>query len=231
MRSPFHRATRSGTPGSRSTDAGTTRAVPAAPMTGSSASALLGGAAGLRAPSPVLPVLAAMAVLGVGAASVVVLGVGGSLVVAAFLALLAVAALAAAGTALALVLARRLGEMRHLPDLGRKFVTSHEHGRVTDISAERGGLTLHVASDEVQTMVLDEQGAPDHVSGGGAATSAWRIPAESRLTPEQRRVVQQLVADKVPVRVVSSGVVSLTGPVATGWRLEAGNGLVLSGHA
>ncbi|MCL8024186.1 hypothetical protein [Nocardioides bruguierae] len=188
-------------------------------------------AGAVRPPSPALPVAVALLVLSTGLAATVLLGIGNALVVAAFLALLAVAALAAAGTALALVLRRRLAEMRHLPDLGRHFVTSHEHGRVTDISSEGGGMTLHVAADEVQTMVMDEQGAPDHVSGGGAGTSAWRIPAQAHLSPEQRRVVQQLVADRVPVRVVSSGVVGLGGPVAQGWRLEAGNGLVLSGHA
>lgn len=150
---------------------------------------------------------------------------------AALAALLAVVVAAAGATALALVLRRRLRELRHLPDLGRHFVTRHEQARVTGISHEGGGLTLHLASAEVETMVLDESGTPDHVTGGGAGTSRWRIPASAGLSAQQAGSVEALLTDATPVRVVSSGVVGLAGPVATGWRLEAGNGLVLSSGA
>lgn len=151
-----------------------------------------------------------------------------AILVLTLIVLLAVVLAVGAVAALALLLRRRLREMRHLPDLGRRFVTRHEEARVTGISHEGGGVTLHVASGDVQTMVLDEGGAPDHVTAGAARTSSWRIPATARLSEQQAGSVQALLAEATPVRIVSSGVVGLAGPVATGWRLEASNGLVLS---
>jgi hypothetical protein len=153
-----------------------------------------------------------------------------AILVLTLLVLLAVGLALTAVAALALMARRRLRELRHLPDLGRHYVTRHEQARVTGISREGGGLTLHLASAEVQTMVLDESGTPDHVTDGVPGTSQWRIPAAARLSAQQAGSVEALVTDATPGRVVSSGVVGLAGPVATSWRLEAGNGLVLSGR-
>ncbi|MEI5671891.1 MULTISPECIES: hypothetical protein [unclassified Nocardioides] len=178
--------------------------------------------------SRLVPVLTLVGVLAAGVLTVGLLGVDTSLRVAGAAVLLAVALAAAGVAAASLVLRRRLGELRHLPDLGRHFVTRHEGARVTGISHDEGGVTLLVASEEVQTMVLDESGTPDHVSGGGPGTSRWRIPGTARLSDAQAGSVEALLTEATPVRVVSSGVVGLAGPVATGWRLEARNGLVLS---
>jgi hypothetical protein len=58
------------------------------------------------------------------------------------------------------------------------------------------------------------------------APAGW--PVAVRLSETQAGAVEALLTEATPVRVVSSGVVGLAGPVATGWRLEARNGSVLA---
>ncbi|MFT4082712.1 MAG: hypothetical protein QM638_09010 [Nocardioides sp.] len=168
-----------------------------------------------------------LAVIAAGVVPVLLLGIDGAARLAGVLALLAVAAAAASLTAAGLVLRHRLGELRHLPDLGRRYVTRHEGGRVTGISRDEQGLVIHLLADDVQTMVLDEDGAPDHVVDGHAGVSQWRIPAAA-LGPERTHALESLLADGTPVRAVASGVIGLAGPMTMSWRLEAGNGLVVS---
>ena len=152
--------------------------------------------------------------------------------VAGVVALLVIALGVAAIGALALVLRRRLAELRHLPDLGRPFVTSHEDGVVTGLLRDAAGnLVLEVASDARQTVVLDESGAPDHVSAAGATVVQLPIPGSSDPEPEALFHLEMLVSQRVPVRLVSEGVIALTGPVLVKWRLEAEDGLVVTGQA
>lgn len=172
------------------------------------------------------PLVAFALVVAVGAAAVLVLGVDAAARLAGAVALIAVAAAAAAATALTLTLRRRLAELRHLPDLGRRFVTRHEHGRLTGVTHDEHGVVLHLASADVHTVVLDELGTPDHMTTG-MGTSQWRIP-RAALDAERLEGLEALVAHSVPVRVVVSGVVGLAGPVPSSWRLVARNGLVVS---
>lgn len=151
---------------------------------------------------------------------------------AGVLALLLIAGGAVAVGSLAVVLNRRLRELRHLPDLGRTYVTNHEDGLVTGLLRDGSGyVVLQVTSAARQTIVLDEDGAPDHVTSGGAAISQWRIPESLDTEPEVLQRIEALFVDKVPVRLVSEGIVALSGPAVSGWRLEADNGLILTSRA
>ena len=175
-------------------------------------------------PRILITVVLAAAVLGVGH-----IGLDMVLRVAGAIALLVIALGAAAVGALALTVRRRLAELQHLPDLGRPFVTNHEDGLVTGLSRDGGGnLVLEVTSEVQQTIVLDEQGAPEHMSAGGAAILQLPIPGSAAVAPDVLDRIEALFAQKVPVRLVSEGVVTLTGPVPNKWRLEAEDGLVVS---
>lgn len=157
------------------------------------------------------------------------LGVDALLRLAGLSALVLVGIGAAAVAALALVLRRRLAELRHLPDLGRAFVTTHEEGRLVSVRrGPTGDVVLEVSSGSRQTVVLDDDGAPDHVSAGGATTSFWVVSGSADADADRVLPLSELIRDGVPVRVVSEGVVTLTGPLTTAWRLEAANGLLLA---
>ncbi|MDT9592347.1 hypothetical protein RDV89_04675 [Nocardioides zeae] len=169
---------------------------------------------------------AAVAVLLAAALAVGVLGPDRAVQAAAFLALLGLACAAAAAAAALTVLRRRLGELRHLPDLGRRFVTHHDRAHVTAVREEGDHLVVDVASEQVQTVVLDEAGAPDHVGEEHVATSQWRMPT-GRLSQDERGRVRRLLAADPEVNVVAEGVVGLAGPVEQSWQLRTANGLVL----
>jgi hypothetical protein len=170
--------------------------------------------------------------LGAAMVGIAQIGMATVLQVAGAIALLIVAAGAAAVGALALVLRRRLAELKHLPDLGRPFVTNHEGGLVTGLLRDGGGnVVLEVTSDARQTIVLDEDGAPDHMSAGGSAVLQLPIPGSSAAEPEVMHRLESLFTHKVPVRLISEGVVALSGPVLSKWRLEAEDGLVVTSRA
>ncbi|HEY1133232.1 MAG TPA: hypothetical protein VGE77_01525 [Nocardioides sp.] len=173
------------------------------------------------------PAAAAVAVLVAGGVGVLLAGPEHMAEVAGVVALLTLAGAAAAVTSLALMARRRLGELQHLPDLGRKFVTHHEHGRVMRVVEGEGHLEVHLASEQVQTVALDEAGAPDHMTAGAAETSRWRM-STSRLTPPQVAALKERLTAESEITVVSSGVVALTGPVEKAWRLTSSDGLVIS---
>ncbi len=80
-------------------------------------------------------------------------------------------------------------------------------------------------------MVLDESGTPDHLTAGGASVVQLPIPGSAAAGPEVLLPLEALLVGQVPVRLVSKGVVALTGPVLNNWRLEAEDGLVVSGRA
>lgn len=168
--------------------------------------------------SPVLAVVLCVAVLGLST----------TLQVAGVLALLVIALGAASLGALALVLRRRLGELKHLPDLGQGFVTHHQPAVVTSVGrGDSGDVMIEIASTSQETMLLDETGAPDQVRQQDGGRSAWRIKGSAGMGPDDLARLHGLHLDQVPVRVVSKGVVALTGPVATSWRLQADNGVVV----
>src|SRR5689334_3143573 len=176
--------------------------------------------------------LLAGVLLGAAMVAIAQIGMATVLQVAGAIALLIVAAGAAAVGALAMVLRRRLAELKHLPDLGRGFVTNHEGGLVTGLLRDGGGnVVLEVTSDARQTIVLDEDGAPDHMSAGGSAVLQLPIPGSSAAEPEVLHRLESLFTHQVPVRLVSEGVVALSGPVLSKWRLEAEDGLVVTSRA
>lgn len=149
--------------------------------------------------------------------------------VAGAIALLIIALGTAAVGALALMLRRRLAELRHLPDLGRPYVTNHEDGMVTALSRDdAGNVVLEVTSEARQTIVLDENGSPEHMTAGGTTVLQLPIPGTSDAGPEVVQRLEALFSQKVPVRLESRGVVALTGPVLNTWRLEAEDGLVVT---
>lgn len=157
------------------------------------------------------------------------LGVDAVLRLAGLSALVLMGLGAAAVGALALVLRRRLKEIRHLPDLGRRFVTTHEDARLVALRRSSiGDVLLDISSGSRQTVVLDEDGSPDHVSASGPTTSSWAVAGSAAAQSDQLGPLNVLVTDQVPVRVVSEGVVTLAGPLTTSWRLEADNGLMLT---
>jgi hypothetical protein len=169
-------------------------------------------------------VVLAAAVVGIGS-----IGLDTAVQVAGAVALLLIAFGAAAVGGLALVLRRRLAELRHLPDLGRSYVTNHEDGRVTAISRDgAGNVVLEVSSQARQTIVMDDDGAPEHMDAGGAAIVQLPIPGSAGAEPEVVERLEALFTSKVPVRLVSEGMVALTGPVLKTWRLEAEDGLVVT---
>jgi hypothetical protein len=175
----------------------------------------------------VVAALLAGAALGIGQ-----IGLGTVLNVAGAVALLIIAVAAAAVGALALMLRRRLAELKHLPDLGRRYVTDHEEGRVTNVFTDgAGNLVLEVSTEARQTVVMDENGAPDHVSSDGAAIVQLPIPGSAGVEPEILHRLEALHTDNVPVRLSSEGLVALTGPVLITWRLEAEDGLVVTSRA
>lgn len=173
------------------------------------------------------PVLAACAVLATAAGAVALLGSGRAVDAAAVVALLAVAAAAAATTATALVVRRRLGELRHLPDLGRRFVTNHDHGTVTGLSEEPGTLTVHLACEQVQTVVMDESGAPDHLEPASTEPTRWQL-STARLAPEQVRRLKRMLQPGTDASVTVMGTVGIAGPVGRRWRLTTPDGLTIS---
>ncbi|MCW2848656.1 MAG: hypothetical protein JWR90_2630 [Marmoricola sp.] len=178
-------------------------------------------------PRLVLAALLASPVLAV-VLCVAVLGLGTTLQVAGVLALLVIAFGAAALGTLALVLRRRLAELKHLPDLGQGFVTHHQPAVVTSVGrADSGDVMIEISSTSQETMLLDETGAPDQVRQQDGGRSAWRIMGSAGMVPDDLERLRSLQQDQVPVRVVSRGMVALTGPVATSWRLQADNGVVV----
>ncbi len=180
----------------------------------------------------VLPVAAAGVMVGAVVLLGVQYGVGTLLAAAGFAALILLALGVAALGSLALVVRRRLKQLTHLPDLGRPYVTHHEDGIVTGLLHDAAGnLVLEVAAGARQTVVMDEQGAPDHVTSAGATTSRWRLPGSAGAGAEDLGRFEALRREHVPVRLVSEGVVALTGPMMTSWRLEADNGLVVQSQA
>jgi hypothetical protein len=159
-------------------------------------------------------------------------GIDTVLRVAGAVALLIIALGAAAVGALALMLRRRLAELRHLPDLGRAYVTNHEDGLVTGMLRDgAGNVVLEVTSEAQQTIMMDENGAPDHMTAGGAAIVQLPIPGSADAEPEVLHRLEDLFTQKVPVRLESRGMVGLTGPMLNAWRLEAEDGLVVSSRA
>jgi hypothetical protein len=178
-------------------------------------------------PRVLIALLLASAVWGIGEA-----GLSGVLQVAGAVALLVIALGAAAVGGLALVLRRRLAELKYLPDLGRPYLTDHEDGRVTGLLRDgTGNLVLEVTSGARQTVVLDENGSPEHIEAGGASVVQLPLPGSADAEPEVLRQLEALREDKVPVRLVSRGVVALAGPVQTTWRLEAASGLVVTSRS
>jgi len=148
------------------------------------------------------------------------------------LALLLAACAATAVAALALVLRRRLLELRHLPDLGRPYVVHHEDALVTGLLRDgHGDVVLEVVSGGHQTVVLDEDGIPDRVASGGASSTRWRLPGSAHADVEDLLRLDALLTEQVPVRLVCEGVVALTGPELRAWRLEAANGVVVGARA
>jgi hypothetical protein len=185
-----------------------------------------------RRRSALLPRMALAALLIAVAFGIGQIGIDTVLQVAGAVALLIIAVGAAAVGSLALMLRRRLAELRHLPDLGRPYVTNHEGGRVTNLLRDRSGnVVLEVASDARQTIVMDENGAPEHMTAGGAAIVQLPIPGSAAAEPEVLSRLQSLCAEQVPVRLISEGLVSLTGPVLSTWRLETEDGLVVTSRA
>lgn len=179
-----------------------------------------------------MPRLAIAVFLAAAAFGIGQIGIDTVLRVAGAVALLVIALAAAAVGGLALMLRRRLAELKHLPDLGRAFVTQHEGGRVTDLLRDAlGNVVLEVTSDARQTVVLDENGAPEHVSAGGAGIVRLPIPGSSGADPEVLNRLEALLSRRVPVSLVSEGRVALTGPQLATWRLEAEDGLVVTSRA
>jgi hypothetical protein len=185
-----------------------------------------------RRRSALLPRMALAALLIAAAFGIGQIGINTVLQVAGAVALLIIAVGAAAVGSLALMLRRRLAELKHLPDLGRPYVTNHEGGRVTNLLRDRSGnVVLEVASDARQTIVMDENGAPEHMTAGGAAIVKLPIPGSAAAEPEVLSRLQSLCTEQVPVRVVSEGLVALAGPVLSTWRLETEDGLVVTSRA
>lgn len=169
------------------------------------------------------------AILVAAVAGTAQIGLDTVLRVAGAVALLVIAVAAAAVGSLALVVRRRLAELKHLPDLGRPFVTNHEDGLVTGLLRDGGGnVVLEVTSEARQTIVMDENGAPEHMSSGGTAVVQLPIPGSAGVEPDVLQRLELLFTKKVPVRLVSEGVVALSGPVPNKWRLEAEDGLVVT---
>jgi hypothetical protein len=180
----------------------------------------------------VLPRLLIAAIMVAGVLAVGRIGLDTVLQVAGAVALLIIATAAAALGALALTLRRRLAELQHLPDLGRPYVTNHENGTVTALSRDDlGNVVLEVTSEARQTIVLDENGAPEHMTAGGMTVVQLPIPGSAEAGPEVVHRLESLFTDKVPVRLESRGVVALTGPVLNTWRLEAEDGLVVTSRS
>ena len=185
-----------------------------------------------RRRSALLPRMALAALLIAAAFGIGQIGINTVLQVAGAVALLIIAVGAAAVGSLALMLRRRLAELKHLPDLGRPYVTNHEGGRVTNLLRDRSGnVVLEVASDARQTIVMGENGGPEHMTAGGAAIVQLPIPGSAAAEPEVLSRLQSLCTEQVPVRVVSEGLVALTGPVLSTWRLETEDGLVVTSRA
>jgi hypothetical protein len=160
------------------------------------------------------------------------IGLDTALRIAGAVALLVIALGVAAVGALAMMLRRRLAELRHLPDLGRPYVTNHEGGLVTALSRDSAGnVVLEVTSKERQTIVLDDNGAPEHMTADGATIVQLPVPGSSDAAPEVLDRLEVLFTQNVPVRLESRGVVALTGPVLNSWRLEAADGLVVTSRA
>jgi len=160
------------------------------------------------------------------------IGIDTVLRVAGAIALLIIALGAAAVGALALMLRRRLAELRHLPDLGRAYVTNHEDGLVTGMLRDgAGNVVLEVTSEAQQTIMMDENGAPEHMTAGGATIVQLPIPGTADAGPEVLHRLEDLFTQKVPVRLESRGMVGLTGPMLNTWRLEAEDGLVVTSRA
>jgi hypothetical protein len=179
--------------------------------------------------SAVVPRVLIAAALTSAALGVGQIGLSTVLQVAGAVALLVIALGAAAVGALALMLRRRLAELRHLPDLGRPYVTNHEDGMVTALSRDGvGNVVLEVTSEARQTIVLDENGSPEHMTAGGTTVLQLPIPGSSDAGPEVVQRLEALFSQQVPVRLESRGVVALTGPVLSTWRLEAEDGLVVT---
>lgn len=131
---------------------------------------------------------------------------------------------------LALVARRRLRELRHLPDLGRRFVTHHDHVQVRGVVRDPSGdLVLEVSSLASHTVLLDDEGMPDRISAGGPTITRWRVHGSAQLDESVVLALGQLQdQDELP-ELVSHGVVTLLGPVPLSWCLQAGGLVVQSG--
>jgi hypothetical protein len=176
--------------------------------------------------------IAIAAVLAGAAFGIGQIGIDTVLRVAGAVSLLIIALGAASVGALALMLRRRLAELRHLPDLGRMYVTNHEDGLVTGLLRDGvGNVVLEVTSEAQQTIMMDENGAPEHMTAGGATMVHLPIPGSADAGPEVLHRLEDLFIQQVPVRLESRGMVGLTGPMLDSWRLEAEDGLVVSGRA
>lgn len=174
-----------------------------------------------------VPALLFLGVLAAGAAVPLLIGVSGTLQLIGVVALLALAFAAASVAAAALVVRRRLGELQHLPDLGRRFVTRYEQARIVGLTRDGRGVSIVVDSDQVSTVVLDEQGTPDHIAPSVAGTSRWHVDG---LDVEHLARLQGTAAEHGQVTVMATGMVGLTGPVPVEWRLETADGMVLTAH-
>ncbi|MBZ5737998.1 hypothetical protein [Nocardioides mangrovi] len=141
------------------------------------------------------------------------------------LALLVLTAAAVCVAAAAVVARRRLRELRHLPDLGRRFETRHEAGHITEITKQGDRISILVDSADVSTTVLDEQGTPDHVGPSHPERSRWQV---SGLSVDHLARLAGTAEAHGDVRVVSTGVVGIAGPVTAEWRLETADGMVLT---
>lgn len=180
----------------------------------------------------VVPPILITAILAAAVLAIDQAGLDNVLRVAEAIALFVIALGAVAVGSLALMVRRRLAELRHLPDLGRPFVTNHEDGLVTGfLRDDNGNVVLEVTSEAQQTIVLDDSGAPDHMSAGGTAILKLPIPGSVAVAPDILHRLEALCTQKVPVRLVSEGVVALSGPVPSKWRLEAEDGLIVSSRA
>lgn len=129
---------------------------------------------------------------------------------------LGVAATAAPGVDA--LLRRRRGQLRHLPDLGNRFVTSHDHARITGVAATPDGLVATVTSDASHTVVLNHDGTPEHASTGRTRTFDCAVSAQ------HLDELQPLIAAGTPLRITTTGLVALTGQVPTSWRIEPVDG-------
>lgn len=171
-------------------------------------------------PARVVLAVALCLVVAVGliVAVVVTLGVDGALRLAGALALMACASVAASVAALSMVLRRRLGELRHLPDLGRRFETHHDGVHLTDITTTADGTVALLATDSARTVVLDESGTPDQVRCEGPGDLKCAVS-----NTDARRLQHAAEAGAV-VTLTTTGVIGLTGPVCTGWRIQTAPG-------